>query len=146
MSLRFNIASLLSVSVVSLMLCEGTACWASLITPALPEFVADSVAENDSMAAPAEGSPAEDESPGDSPLNPLRLAAQKGLTPTGSSSSSSSSSAPTFGSGGLTLCGIAADFTQYALSGDQSERLYADSHFFIPDAVHSRLFRPPRVA
>lgn len=144
MSLRFNLASLLSVSVVSLMLCEGTACWASLMTPALPEFVADSVAENDSMAAPAEDSPAEDESPEDSPLNPLRLAAQKGLAPTGSSSSSSSS-APNFGSGGLTLCGI-ADFTQIALSGDQSERLYADSHLYIPSAVHSRLFRPPRVA
>ena len=133
----------------------ATTCHASLTVPAFPDFNEEHLlAEQNDNLGPSEGGmspeqhdalPAPGNLPTDFPLNPIRLTARKGLIPTGSSSSSSSSSSPSFGSGGLTLCDIATDPASVA-DGEQSVRLYADAAIFIPSAVQSRLFRPPRVA
>lgn len=154
MSLSRFFLSIAMVSVVSLVLCGGTPCWASLIMPAQAEFNFDEAVEGDGMAAAGSTSTQHDnytddfisnELPADSPANPLRRSALKGLASSGSSSSSSSSSAPTFGSGGLSLCGMATDPAVLA-QGEQSVWFYADTWLNIPSAVQSRLFRPPQVA
>lgn len=124
---------------------SGTQCWASLISLELPKFVVDEVAEsgtvNSESDTPLDGHGV----PSDESLNCIRLTARKGLAPSGSPSSSSSSPSPTSSSSGSFLCDYVTDLS-LGIAGEQSERLYADSHLFIPGAVHSRLFRPPRVA
>lgn len=140
-----KLLSLFAVSVVALMLSEGSACWASLMVPPLPEFIADHVADSGDMSPESANQPAEENVPTDSPLNPIRLTARKGLMPSGSSSSSSSTPSPTSGASSSVLCDIAID--PVALAHDeQCARLYAETADFIPNAVHARLFRPPRLS
>ena len=125
-----------------LMVFTATTCRASLVVLALPDFNEEHLVaepgDNAGDMSPESADPlAQENAPADPPINPIRLTARKGITPTGSSSSSSSSPSPTSGASSSVLCDIATDHEMLA-EDEQSARLYAEAAVFIPNAVHSR--------
>jgi hypothetical protein len=146
--LRQGTYTLLSLApALALSLSLATSSQASIV-------VLDSLATNVErvLAAGVDEAPAaaEDMDPGQAvpdpqspPRNPINLTARKGLAPTGSSSSSSS--APSVGSGSLSLCAVASDPAS-VFEAEHSAWLATATAICIPNVIQYRLFRPPRVA